>query len=180
MGGNPETLDDGIPAWYDLDADNDGILDLSEGTSDRNVNGKPAYLDTSEDVYSQLLQVILDAPTPPLPGTPPDAKVRSSATGVYTFPSGALTNSRPIRLHGRLQITEEDGELILRSRRGAWRNGIRLLPVDASDPFFLALDTASVVKPKIALLLDSGGQISGLRLDRLTLMERDDTLSPWA
>jgi CubicO group peptidase (beta-lactamase class C family) len=139
-----------------------------------------AYLDTSEDVYSQLLQVILDAPTPPLPGTPLDATVRSSATGVYTFPSGTLTNSRPIRLHGRLQITEEDGELILRSRRGAWRNGIRLLPVDADDPFFLALDTASVVKPKIALILDSGGQVSGLRLDRLTLMERDDTLSPWA
>ena len=76
--------------------------------------------------------------------------------------------------------TASDPSYFLSRIDWAWRNGIRLLPVDAGDPFFLALDTASAVKPKIALVLDSGGQISGLRLDRLTLMEQDDTLSPWA
>ena len=138
-----------------------------------------AYLDSSEEVYSQLLQAVLDAPAPSIADTPVDAKIRSSATGVYTFPSGTLTNSRPVRLHGRLQITEENGELILRSRRGAWRNGIRLLAADANDPLLLTLDTASTTKPKIALAKDSNGRIISLRLDRLSLMERDDSLSPW-
>ena len=138
-----------------------------------------AYLDCSEEVYSQLLQAVLDAPSPVLPDLPLDAEVRSSAVGVYTFPDGILTNSRPVRSHGRLQITEENGDLILRSRRGDWRNGIRLIRADAHDPFFLALDTASVVKPKIALVSDTDGRVSGLRLDRLSLMERDDTLPFW-
>ena len=138
-----------------------------------------AYLDSSEEVYSQLLQAVLDAPAPSIADTPVDAKIRSSATGVYTFPSGTLTNSRPVRLHGRLQITEEDGELILRSRRGAWRNGVRLLAADANDPLLLTLDTASTIKPNIALAMDSNGSINSLRLDRLSLMERDDSLSPW-
>ena len=138
-----------------------------------------AYLDCSEEVYSQLLQAVLDAPSPVLPDLSPDAEVRSSAAGVYTFPDGILTNSRPVRSHGRLQITEENGDLILRSRRGDWRNGIRLIRADAHDPFFLALDTASVVKPKIALVSDTDGRVSGLRLDRLSLMERDDTLPFW-
>ena len=138
-----------------------------------------AYLDSSEEVYSQLLQAVLDAPTPSIENTPVDAKIRSSATGVYTFPSGTLTNSRPVRLHGRLQITEEDGELILRSRRGAWRNGVRLLAADANDPLLLTLDTALTIKPNIVLTMDSNGSINSLRLDWLSLMERDDSLAPW-
>ena len=114
-----------------------------------------------------------------LPDVTLDPKVLAAAPGVYSMPPGKLTNSRPIRTHGRLQITEEAGELILRSRRGAWRNGVRLLPADENDPFFLALDTSAVQKPKIALVTDVGGEVTGMRLDRLAWMDRDESLAPW-
>lgn len=138
-----------------------------------------ASLDTSGEVYSRLLQAVLNAPPPVTPGVPLAPSVLADAPGVYSLPPGALTNSRPLRSHGRLQITEEAGELILRSRRGAWRNGVRLLPADPGDPYFLCLDTAAIEKPRIALVTDSGGRVMGMRLDRLAWMERDDSLSPW-
>ena len=139
-----------------------------------------ATLDTSSEVYGRLLQAVLGAPTPVLPNLTLDAGVRASAPGVYSLPAGVLTNSRPLRSHGRLQITEEAGELVLRSRRGAWRNGVRLLPADPEDPYFLALDTAEIEKPRIALVTNSTGQVTGMRLDRMAWMERDNSLSPWA
>jgi CubicO group peptidase (beta-lactamase class C family) len=139
-----------------------------------------ASLDVSGEVYSQLLQAVLGADAPTLPNIALDPEVLNAAPGVYSMPAGKLTNSRPIRTHGRLQITEEDGELILRSRRGALRNGVRLLPADASDPFFLALDTPAVQKPEIALVTDDDGHVTGIRMARLAWMDRDDSLTPWA
>jgi CubicO group peptidase (beta-lactamase class C family) len=139
-----------------------------------------ASLDVSGEVYNQLLQAVLGADAPTLPNIALDPKVLKAAPGVYSMPAGTLTNSRPVRTHGRLQITEEDGELILRSRRGALRHGVRLLPADASDPFFLALDIAAVQKPEIALVTDDDGHVTGIRLTRLAWMDRDDSLTPWA
>jgi CubicO group peptidase (beta-lactamase class C family) len=139
-----------------------------------------ASLDVSGEVYSQLLQAVLGADAPTLPNIALDPEVLNAAPGVYSMPAGKLTNSRPIRTHGRLQITEEGGELILRSRRGALRNGVRLLPADASDPFFLALDTPAIQKPEIALVTDDDGHVTGIRMARLAWMDRDDSLTPWA
>ena len=141
------------------------------------INGS---LDVSGEVYSQILRSVLGAAAPGLPGIALDPKVLAAAPGVYSMPPGKLTNSRPIRTHGRLQITEESGELILRSRRGAFRNGVRLLPADKSDPFFLAIDTPALQKPKIALVTNTDGQVTGIRLPRLAWMDRDHSLEPWA
>lgn len=139
-----------------------------------------ASLDVSGEVYSRLLQAVLGAPDPVLPDVALSSDVLSAAPGVYSMPDGKLTNSRPIRTHGRIQITEESGELILRSRRGAWRHGVRLLPADENDPFFFALDTSAIQKPKIALVTDANGSVTGMRLSRLAWMDRDDSLAPWA
>ncbi len=138
-----------------------------------------ATLDVSGEVYSQLLQAVLGAPDPVLPDVTLDPKILAAAPGVYSMPEGKLTNSRPIRTHGRLQITGESGELILRSRRGPFRSGVRLLPADENDPFFLALDTSALQKPKIALVTNAGGEVTGMRLDRLAWMDRDESLAPW-
>jgi len=140
------------------------------------INGS---LDVSGEVYSQILQSVLGAAAPGLPAISLDPKVLAAAPGVYSMPPGKLTNSRPIRTHGRLQITEESGELILRSRRGAFRNGVRLLPADKSDPFFLAIDTPALQKPEIALVTNAAGQVTGIRLPRLAWMDRDNSLEPW-
>jgi hypothetical protein len=139
-----------------------------------------ASLDVSGEVYSRLLQAVLGAPDPVLPEIALDPKVLTAAPGVYSMPAGKLTNSRPIRTHGRIQITEESGELMLRSRRGPWRNGVRLLPADENDPFFLALDTPSLQKPEIALVMNDDGKVTGIRLSRLAWMVRDNSLTAWA
>jgi CubicO group peptidase (beta-lactamase class C family) len=139
-----------------------------------------ASLDVSDEVYSQILRSVLGAAAPELPAIALDPKVIAAAPGVYSMPPGKLTNSRPIRTHGRLQITEESGELILRSRRGAFRTGVRLLPADKSDPFFLAIDTPALQKPEIALVTNASGEVTRIRLPRLAWMDRDHSLEPWA
>ncbi|MDA1257833.1 MAG: serine hydrolase, partial [Chloroflexi bacterium] len=64
-----------------------------------------AAVDTSSELFSRMLQAVLGAPDPVLPSTGLDQAVLAAAPGVYTMPPGVLTNSRPIRSHGRLQIT---------------------------------------------------------------------------
>ncbi len=52
FGGGPPAVDtdgDGIPDIFDLDSDNDGILDSDEGTEDLDGDGIPDYLDLDSD-----------------------------------------------------------------------------------------------------------------------------------
>ncbi|MDB9529489.1 DUF4347 domain-containing protein, partial [Oscillatoria sp. CS-180] len=47
--GPQDTDDDGIPDIYDIDSDNDGIVDTEEGTGDLDGDGIPNYLDLDTD-----------------------------------------------------------------------------------------------------------------------------------
>ena len=70
--------------------------------------------------------------------------------------------------------------MILRARRGPWKEGARMLPADPADRAFFVLDTGEPEPPQVALVLDERGSVSGLRFDRLVSMVRNDTLEPWA
>ena len=133
----------------------------------------------AEEVYGHVLQSVLEAPPPVYPVAPLDSDLARAATGVYVLPTGRLTNHRPNRAHGRLQLQVEDGDLVLRSRRGAWRDGVRLVPADVEDPGFLVLDTGGPEPPALALVRDDSGAVTGLRLDRLVHMTRSASLQPW-
>ena len=77
---------------------------------------------------------MLNAPEPAFPGYAADSAILKAAIGVYEPTPGHLTNHRLITSIGRIQITLEDGALMLRARRGAWREGVRMSPVNPADP----------------------------------------------
>ena len=133
------------------------------------------YSDTSNEVFSRIIQAVLDAPYPDLSGCTPDPAVLDAVTGVYEPPAGFLTSYRIIRGAGRIQITAKDGELELRSRRGPWREGVRLAQPDAGDPSFFVLDTGEPDPP--GLVVESGAPTT-IQMDRMTLV-KNETLSPW-
>ena len=131
-------------------------------------------------VTSRIVQAALNAPAPSYPDSSPTPEVLAGAPGVYEVLPGHLTNHRPVTTTGRVQITAQDGGLVLRSRRGAWREGVRMLPADPADPAFFSLDTGQTERPLVALALDDGGRARAIRFDRLVYMERNDSLEPWA
>jgi CubicO group peptidase (beta-lactamase class C family) len=128
-------------------------------------------------IESRLVQAVLDAPDQVPTGGATSPRLLESAAGVYEFTSGHLTNFRNTRAIGRVQITVRDGELWLRTRRGPWREGLRMIP-DASGLF--ALDTGDPEPPHVSLVLDSHWQVAELRFDRLVHMVKTESLSPWA
>jgi serine beta-lactamase-like protein LACTB len=138
------------------------------------------HLDTLYRVEGRILQAVLNAPDPVLPPIPADPAVLSGAPGVYEATPGRLTNFRIITGTGRLQIAAKDRGLVLHARRGPWKGGVRMLPADPTDPAFFALDTGEPEPPRLALLLDKDGQVSGLRFDRLVHMVRNNSVAPWA
>ncbi len=134
------------------------------------------YSDRSNEVFSKIIQAVLDAPVADLSGFTPNPAVLDAVTGVYEPPAGFLTSYRIIRGTGRIQIVAKDGELELRSRRGPWREGIRLAQPDASDSSFFILDTGEPDPP--GLVLESGVPTT-IHMDRMSLV-KNDSLSPWA
>ena len=80
---------------------------------------------------------------------------------------------------GRVQITEEDGDLILRSRRGSWREGIRLSPFDIDDPYLFAMADKSPELSLLAFEPTINGEISGIRFGQLSYLTKNQTLDPW-
>lgn len=137
-------------------------------------------LDKSDQVDARILQAVLDVPEATVPAAPVDPRILASAPGVYEATPGRLTNFRVMTGTGRIQITAEDGDMILRARRGPWKKGARMLPADPADPAFFVLDTGEPEPPQVALVLDESGAVSGLRFDRLVSMVRNDALEPWA
>ena len=137
------------------------------------------YSDTSNEVFSRVIQAALDAPGADLSGCTTDPGMHEAVTGVYEPPAGLLTSYRIIRGAGRLQITPRDGELYLRSRRGPWREGVRLAQPDPSDPTFFMLDTGAPDPPGLVFERDDSGVPTTIHMDRMTFV-RNDSLSPWA
>jgi hypothetical protein len=81
---------------------------------------------------------------------------------------------------GRVQLASRDGELWLHARHGPWKQGARLLPADERDPAFFALDRDVPEPPRIALVRDAAGAVTGLRFDMLAEMVRTEQVAPWA
>ena len=131
-------------------------------------------------VEGRILQAALDAPSESRPSGPIDSKVLETAPGVYEATPGKLTNFRVMTGTGRVQIGAEDGELVLRARRGPWKTGARMLPVDSADGALFVLDTGDPEPPRVAVVRDADGAVTGLRFDRLVEMVRNDGLEPWA
>jgi CubicO group peptidase (beta-lactamase class C family) len=116
----------------------------------------------------------------PLPRTPIDQRILETAPGVYELPEpGPLTNFRPQYNCGRVQLSAADGALTLHSRRGAWRSGVRLLPVHPGEPDFFAIDKPGAARQYMVLLRDAGGAVNGLRLQQIYDMFRNPEIEPW-
>ena len=135
--------------------------------------------DNSNEVFTRVIQAVLDAPSADLSGCKTDPTMLAAAPGVYEPPAGLLTSYRIIRGAGRLQITARDGELELRSRRGPWREGVRLAQPDPADPTFFILDTGSPDPPGLVFVSDDLGVPTTIHMDRMTFV-RNDSLKPWA
>ena len=135
--------------------------------------------DRSDAIFSRVIQSVLNEPSPDTSGSPISADAAAAAVGVYEPPAGFLTSYRIIRGVGRIQITEKGGGLELRSRRGAWREGVRLYQPDGNDPGFFRLDTGAPEPPGLVLQFgEDGGKATGILLPRMNLV-RNDGLGPW-
>ena len=134
--------------------------------------------DKSEEIFSRVIQAVLNAPAADLSECRTDPAILEAAPGVYEPPEGFLTSYRTIRSAGRLQITARDGELYLRSRRGPWREGFRLAQPDPGDPAFFVLDTGAPDPPRLVFVRDERGVPTTIHMNRMTFV-RNDNLTPW-
>ena len=129
-------------------------------------------------VYSRLLAAMLGA-TPRRVAGAVAPELLAAAPGVYEGTPGILTNIRIVTAMGRLQIKAEDGGLMLYARRGAWKRGVRMTPVDKAGADFFLLDDDDVEPGRLALVRDGDGGVAGLRCDRLVEMVRTEQVAPW-
>ena len=136
--------------------------------------------DGFSEVESAILRAVLNAASLDLSGKRTDAAMLEAAPGVYGPAPGHLTNYRITRGTGRVQIARRGDGLELRSRRGAWRNGARMVQYRADDPTYFILDTGEIEPPRVTLRTGEDGRVNEAMFDRLIEMRRDDTLAPWA
>ncbi len=137
--------------------------------------------DYFDDVRTRIVQAVLGAPDETVADRPVDPAVLASARGVYEAPiPGPLTNFRVFTTYGRIQISTRDGGLILHSRRGAWKGGVRLVPAGDEHDLFV-LDTGAPQLPRVVAIRDRDGRVTGFRFDQTILfaMQRNDDLEPW-
>jgi len=131
-------------------------------------------LDSSAPVFSRILHAVFDAPKETYQERPTDPAILASAPGLYACTPGRLTNFRPATRIGRVHIEAEGGSLILRSRWGAWKQGVRMMPADPAEPAFFAVRAEGGEPAYIALTRNAAGRVDGLRCDELTHMVRGD------
>lgn len=131
-------------------------------------------LDSSAPVFNRILRAVLDVPAETFADRPIDPEILASAPGMYECSPGRLTNFRPATRIGRIHITTDGSGLTLRSRWGAWKGGVRMMPADPDDPAFFAVQLPGRDPASIALTRDASGRVDGLRCDELTHMFRRD------
>jgi len=129
-------------------------------------------LDEPAPIFSRIQRAVVDAPEVRLrPAGGTAAGVLEQAPGLYELTPGRLTNFRPATRTGRVRI-ERDGEsLILRSRWGKWKGGVRLVPDDAADPLYFGIERADGID-HVAFTRGGDGAIDGIRFDELVRMVR--------
>ena len=121
---------------------------------------------------SRLLQAVLDGSIAPPLDEPIDGALATQAAGTYEAEPGELTNTRIRWTTGRLTIAAEDDGLLLRSRRGAWTEGVPLRTPDPADPTLLRVMDGSVEPVHLVLTRGEAGRVDGLLLDRCVRMVR--------
>jgi CubicO group peptidase (beta-lactamase class C family) len=137
-------------------------------------------LDLFEVLVSRLVYAFLGHEDPALPSVAPEPNVLATAPGVYELPGAdPLTNFRPRFNCGRVQITSSEGGLTLHSRRGVWKDGVPLRPIDPAEPDLFAIDLDGFGRQQIALMLDDSGGVTGIRFPQLFEMRRNDEFEGW-
>jgi hypothetical protein len=131
-------------------------------------------------VAPRIVQAVLGAPALHLAARPPDPEVAASAPGVYSVVMpGPLTNFRVLGGTGAVQIMTKDGGLALRSQRGPWKEGVRLVPVDEAQPDVFALDNGDLDPQRVVTVRGPDGAVTGLRFSNLVEMRRSLEVEPW-
>lgn len=136
-------------------------------------------LDQPGQVFNRIISAVLDAPASAPAPAAVEARLLGSAPGVYECPPGRLTNFRTATRFGRIHIYAEGDRLMIRSRRGPWKQPAQLCPADASDAAFFLAETSDSGPARVLLTRDASGRIDGLRTDDLVHMVRNDALQPW-
>ncbi len=131
-------------------------------------------LDSSAPVFSRILRAVFDAPRKPLGERTTDPAILASAPGLYECTPGRLTNFRPATRIGRVHVTADGDSLMLRSRWGAWKDGLRMRPADSADPAFFALEPEGRERAHVLFTRDASGRVDGLRCDELYHLVRRD------
>jgi CubicO group peptidase (beta-lactamase class C family) len=101
-----------------------------------------------------------------------DPLVLETAPGTYECTPGRLTNFRASTRLGRVTIERNGDALVVRSRRGAWKTGLALLPVDPKDADLFAVAQPNGERPHLVLTRDPSGRVDGLRFDDCVHMVR--------
>jgi CubicO group peptidase (beta-lactamase class C family) len=126
-------------------------------------------------VDSALMRALVDAPPAARDAACPlDPAVLAAAPGMYQASPGPLTSLEVIVGVGRVRIEDHDGDLYVRSQRGLWKDGVRMLPADASDPAFFMLQTADVEPTCLALVCNGAGEVTALRTGMTDLIRAPD------
>ncbi len=136
---------------------------------------------TFEATVRKVFEAVFDERPFIPPAVPIDPRVLETAPGVYqaTEP-GPLTNFRAMVNAGRIQLTAQDGGLVMHSRRGAWKRGVPLLSVDPAQPDLFMVGGEGSLPALIVALRDSEGAVTGLRFQQFIDMYRTEEVQPWA
>ncbi len=135
-----------------------------------------------DHVVQHIKQAVLGAPSVRGEGSALPMELVAAAEGVYEAPTpGPLTNFRIMTEAGRIQLSAREGALFLRSRRGRWKHGFRLVPLDSSDPDVFIFDTGDPDPPKVAIVRDRGRVVTGLHISdgNPWYLRRTDSVEPW-
>jgi len=130
-------------------------------------------LDEPAPIFRRIIRAALGMPEVPHAERPTDDALLDAAPGIYELPMpGPLTNFRPQTGTGRVNIARDGSALVLTSRWGKWKHGVRLVPADPADAAFFAVSLPGADPAYVAFDRDPSGAVTALRLDDLILMHR--------
>jgi len=130
-------------------------------------------MDEPAPVFRRIVRAVLGIEDAPYAEGSTDPGLLAAAPGMYELPMpGPLTNFRPQTRIGRVNVERDGDALVLRSRWGKWKEGVRLTPCDPDDPGFFAIQLPDADPAYVAFDRTPDGRVTGLRLDELATMHR--------
>lgn len=127
-------------------------------------------LDDPAPVFRQVQRAVFDVAEPVYVPRALDPAVLDDAPGEYRLTPGRLTNFRPATRIGPIHVHRDGSALRLMSRWGKWKAGVPLIPADAGDPWFFAVQPDGRDPSHVAFTRGADGRIDGLRCDQLVRM----------